>query len=66
MSETNKPDAAYLDAASAVVGLTVAPEYRENVLRFLALAAEFADALDGAPVADDHQAHAPVYCPPER
>ena len=48
------------------LGLTVAPEYRENVLRFLAIAADFAAALDSAPVADDHQAHAPVYCPPER
>ena len=60
------PDAAYLEAASAVVGLEVAPEYREGVLRFLAIAAEFAAALDSAPVDDDHQAHLPVYLPPER
>ena len=39
------PDAAYLEAASAVVGLEVAPEYREGVLRFLAIAAEFAAAV---------------------
>ena len=65
-SPAKTPDAAYLEAASAVVGLDVAPEHREGVLRFLAIAAEFAAALDTAPVEDDHQAHLPVYRPPER
>lgn len=59
------PDAAFLDAASAAVDLDIAPEYREGVQRFLAIAAEFAEALEGAPD-DDHQAHAPVYTPPAR
>lgn len=65
MSGVTKPDAAYLDAASAVAGLTIDPAYRQGVLDFLAIAAEFAAALEMAPD-DDHQAHAPVYTPPER
>ncbi|GAB5375581.1 MAG: hypothetical protein AcusKO_20430 [Acuticoccus sp.] len=59
------PDDAYLDAAARTVGLTIAPEHREGVLRFLAIAAEFAAMLDEAPVEDDHQAHAPVFRLPE-
>lgn len=58
-------DDAYLDAAARAAHLAIAAEYREGVKRFLAIAAEFAAALDEAPVENDHQAHAPVYRPPE-
>jgi hypothetical protein len=56
---------AYLEAASAAVGLEVAPEHREGVKRFLAIAAEMADALETAPLDEREAALAPVYTPPE-
>jgi hypothetical protein len=55
---------AYIDSASAVVGLTIAEEYRPGVARFLALAAEMADLLDAVDLDDGELALAPVFLPP--
>ena len=55
---------AYLDAAGAAVGLTIADAHRPGVVRFLALAAQMAAALETAPLDAREQAHAPVYTPP--
>jgi hypothetical protein len=55
---------AYIDSTSAVVGLTIAEEYRPGVARFLALAAEMADLLDAVELDDGELALAPVYLPP--
>jgi hypothetical protein len=55
---------AYIDSASAVVGLTIAEEYRPGVARFLALAAEMADLLDAVDLDDAELALAPVCLPP--
>jgi hypothetical protein len=56
---------AYIDSTSAVVGLTIAEEYRPGVARFLALAGEMADLLDAVELDDGELALAPVYLPPE-
>jgi len=58
-------DRAYIDAASAVVGLTIAEAYRPGVTRFLALAAEMAQVLDAVELDDDDLALAAVYLPPD-
>lgn len=64
MSRPFDPDA-HLEAASATVGLEIRQEHREGVKRFLAIAAEMADALETAPLDGREQAPAPVYTPPE-
>ncbi|MTH79243.1 DUF4089 domain-containing protein [Paracoccus aestuariivivens] len=53
-----------MDAASAMVGLTIAGEYRPGVARFLAVAAEMAAILEAVPLDDAELALAPVYRPP--
>ena len=63
---TKTPDAAYLDAASKLLDIEIAEEYRAGVLNFLAIAAEMAAALDGADLDEREQEHAPVYGLPER
>ncbi len=55
---------AFIDAASAVVGLPIAEAWRPGVARFLALAAEMAATLDTVDLGDE-LALAPVYLPPE-
>jgi hypothetical protein len=65
LSELDDPDA-YIDAASAAVGLTVAEAHRPGVRRFLAIAAEMAATLDGADLDEAELALAPVYTPPDR
>ena len=40
----------YLDAASAAVGLPIAPEHRAAVLGYLALASGFADTVNAVPL----------------
>lgn len=65
MADPAPLDDAYLNAAARAANLVIDAEYREGVKRFLVIASEFAAALDEAPVESDHQAHAPVYCPPE-
>ncbi len=55
---------AYVDAASALVGLTIAEAHRPGVLRFLELAARMADTLERVDLGDD-LALAPVYLPPD-
>ena len=62
---TKTPDAAYLDAASKLLDIEIAEEYRAGVLNFLAIAAEMAAALDGADLDEREQEHAPVYRLPE-
>ena len=42
---------AYVDAAAAALALPIAPEYRDGVLRYFALAAGFAAQLDAIPLA---------------
>lgn len=58
-------DDAYLDAASAMVGLPVAEAWRPGVLRFLGIAAEMAAILERVPLDDGLNDLAPVYQPPE-
>ena len=55
---------AWIDAASAVVGLPIAEAWRPGVARFLALAAEMAATLESVDLGDE-LALAPVYLPPE-
>jgi hypothetical protein len=41
---------AYLDASAAALALPIAPEHRPGVLRYLALAADFAAQVDAVPL----------------
>ncbi|RZI97108.1 MAG: DUF4089 domain-containing protein [Variovorax sp.] len=41
----------YVDAAAAALGLRIWPEHRAGVLRYFALAAEFAAVIDAVPLA---------------
>jgi len=43
---------AYVDAASGALGLRLRPDHRPGVLRFFALAAEFAALVDGVPLSE--------------
>jgi hypothetical protein len=58
------PDA-YIEAVSAVVGLTVAEAFRPGVARYLALAADMARTLETVELDDGELALAPVYLPPD-
>ncbi len=40
----------HVDAAAALLGLPLAPEHRPGVLRYFALAAEMADAVNALPL----------------
>ncbi len=40
----------HVDAAAALIGLPLAPEHRPGVLRYFALAAEMADAVNALPL----------------
>jgi hypothetical protein len=53
---------AYLDAAAALLGLSVAPEHRPGVLLNLERLAAMAQLLDGAPLGRDDEP-APVFRP---
>ncbi|VWX61933.1 conserved hypothetical protein [Burkholderiales bacterium 8X] len=53
---------AYVDAASAVLGLALRPEHRPGVLRYFALAAEQAALLEAVPLAM-HVEPAPSFVP---
>ena len=44
------PHAAYVDAAAAVLGLKIAAEYRQGVLRFFGLAASMAEQVMTLPL----------------
>lgn len=54
---------AHIDAASALVGLTIAEAHRPGVARFLALAAEMAATLETVDLGDTLDL-APVFTPP--
>ena len=41
----------YVDAAAAALGLRIWPEHRAGVLRYYALAAQFAAVVDAVPLA---------------
>ena len=41
----------YVDAAAAALGLRIWPEHRAGVLRYFALAAQFAAVVDAVPLA---------------
>jgi hypothetical protein len=56
---------AHIDAASALVGLEIAPEHRPGVRAFLGIAADMAALLDTVPLDEAEQQHANVYLPPE-
>lgn len=64
MSGVASEQDAFIDAASAAVGLPIAEAWRPGVARFLALAAEMAATLDAVDLGDE-LALAPVYLPPE-
>lgn len=53
---------AHVDASSAALGLTIAPEHRPGVLQYFALAASYYELVSAHPVttADDP---APVFIP---
>lgn len=55
----------HIDAASALVGLTIAEAHRPGVRVFLAVAAEFAATLETAPLDPAELALAPVFLPPD-
>jgi hypothetical protein len=55
--------AAYLDATAAALDLPIAPEHRPGVLRYLALAAEFAAQVEAVPLAP-HDEPAVNFAPP--
>lgn len=55
---------AYMDAASAVAGLTIAEDHRPGVARFLELAARMAETLDRVDLGDVLEL-APVFAPPD-
>ena len=56
---------AYIDVASAAVGVPVAEAHRPGVARFLALAAEMAATLEAVALDEDELALAPVFRLPE-
>lgn len=62
MADHSKPEA-LIDGVAALVGLTITPEQRPGVARFLALAADMAALVEAAPVDPDHLALAPVFVP---
>jgi len=55
---------AYVDAAAAALDLPLSPDHRPGVLQFFALAAGFAEQLQGVPL-DAHDDPAPVFVPVE-
>ena len=54
----------YVDAASAALDLRLQPSHRPGVLRFFALAAEFAAVVESEPL-DVHSEPAVVFSPVE-
>jgi len=56
---------AWIDSASAVVGLSIAEAYRPGVARFLELAAEMAAVLEAVDLDDSELALAPVFLLPD-
>jgi len=56
---------AYLDAASAIVALPIAPEYRAEVLANLQRTAAIAAAVLEFPMSDEEAEAASVFCPGE-
>jgi hypothetical protein len=52
----------YVDAAAAALDLPLDPEHRPGVLRFFALAAEFAALVEAVPL-DPHAEPAVVFAP---
>ena len=57
---------AHIEAASALIDLHIAPEWRPGVATFLTLAKEMAVVLEATPLDEAEFAPAPVYRPPER
>lgn len=55
----------YLDAASALIGLPIAEEYRAEVLANLQRTAAIAAAVLEFPLADEEAEAASVFCPGE-
>jgi hypothetical protein len=63
MSEPAKPEiAAYVDAAAQMVGLPIAPQYREGVIANMERTAQIAALALAEPLPDDLEA-APVFRP---
>jgi len=46
---------AYVDATAAAVNLRIRPDHRVGVLRYFALAAEFAAVVDAVPLEPHHE-----------
>ncbi|MEN6543867.1 DUF4089 domain-containing protein [Parvibaculum sp.] len=55
----------YLDAASAIIDLPIAPDYRAEVLANLQRTAAIAAAVLEFPLADEEAEAASVFCPGE-
>jgi hypothetical protein len=55
---------AYVDAAAAALDLPLRPEHRPGVLRYFALAADFAATIDAVPL-DPHDESALAFAPVE-
>jgi hypothetical protein len=53
---------AYVDAASAALDLKLRPDHRAGVLRYFALAAEFAEVVEAVPL-DPHAEPAVHFSP---
>jgi hypothetical protein len=53
---------AFVDAAADALDLPIAPEHRPGVLRYFALAAEFAARIEALPL-EPHDEPAPVFVP---
>ncbi len=59
---TPKKTEAYVDAAAAALNLTLRPDHRPGVLRYFALAAEFAAVVEAVPL-DVHDEPAVHFTP---
>lgn len=56
----------YINAASAMIDLEIAEEYRPGVRTFLQIAGQMAATLEAVPLDNGELALAPVYLPPEQ
>jgi hypothetical protein len=57
---------AYIENASALIEIEIAPEWRPGVRTYLALAKDMSAILEAVPLNEDEFALGPVYLPPER
>lgn len=53
----------WLETGAGVMGLTIAPEWREGTIAFLAIATAMSEILDTVPLDDGELELAPVFRP---